>query len=109
MEWYRSLYLPDPADWTSPLASPLLEDDVSGVAPAVVVTAGFDPLRDEGRAYAEKLARAGVEVRYRCYDDMVHGFFGMGILPEGPAIATEICAAMGELMAAGSRATEQAR
>jgi acetyl esterase len=108
MEWYREQYLPDRADRTSPLASPLLEDDLAGVAPAVIVTAGFDPLRDEGRAYADELAAAGVPVRYRCYDDLVHGFFGMGILPEGPAIAAEICAAMGELMAAGTRAAEQA-
>jgi acetyl esterase len=100
MEWFRGHYLPDPADWDSPLASPLLEPDLSGVAPALVVTAGFDPLRDEGRAYADRLADAGVPVRYRCYDDLVHGFFGMGILPEGMAVATEICAAMGELMSA---------
>ena len=98
MEWFRAHYLPDPDDWDSPLASPLLEPDLSGVAPAVVVTAGFDPLRDEGRAYADRLAEAGVSVRYRCYDDMVHGFFGMGVLPEGMAIATEVCAAMGDLM-----------
>jgi acetyl esterase len=101
MGWYGGHYLPDVADWDSPLASPLLEDDLDGVAPAVVVTAGFDPLRDEGRAYADKLAAAGVSVRYRCYDDLVHGFFGMGVLPEGLAIATEICGAMGELMADG--------
>jgi acetyl esterase len=98
MEWFRSHYLPDPADWESPLAAPGLAEDLSGLAPAAVFTAGFDPLRDEGRDYADALTTAGVAVQYRCYDDMVHGFFGMGILPGGVDIATEICSAMGALM-----------
>ena len=100
MEWFRNHYAPDPADWDSPLLSPVRATDLSDLPPAVVVTAGFDPLRDDGRAYADALAAAGVDVRYRCYDDMVHGFFGMGILPDGMAMATEICEAMGELMGA---------
>lgn len=98
IEWMRGLYTPDADDWLDRRASPLLAPDLDGAAPAIVVTAGFDPLRDEGRAYAERLAAAGVEVRYRCYDDLVHAFFGMGVLPEGMAIAEEICAAMGWLM-----------
>jgi acetyl esterase len=101
MEWFRSQYLPDPADWDSPLAAPSLTDDLSGLAPAAVFTAGFDPLRDDGRAYADALAKAGVPVQYRCYDDLVHGFFGMGVLPGGMDVATEVCAAMGALMAEG--------
>lgn len=100
MEWFRSQYAPDPADWRSPRVSPIYASDLSSLAPALVVTAGFDPLRDDGARYSEALRAAGVPVRYRCYDDMIHGFFGMGILPEGMAIAGEICAAMGELMAA---------
>ena len=98
MEWYRAQYLPDPSDWASPLASPIETSDLRGTCPAIVVTAGFDPLRDEGRAYAERLAAAGVDVRYRCYDDMVHGFFGMGVLPGVIGLAAEICAGMGDLM-----------
>jgi acetyl esterase len=98
IEWFRSLYVPAPEDRRTPRVSPLLAGDLSGLAPALVVTAGFDPLRDEGKAYADALAAAGVPVRYRCYDDMIHGFFGFGILPEGMAMATEICQAMGELM-----------
>jgi acetyl esterase len=103
MEWFRRQYLPSPDDWRSPRVSPLYADDLSGLAPALVVTAGFDPLRDDGKAYAEALAAAGVPVRYRCYDDMIHGFFGMGLLPEGMAIATEVCQSMGELMSGGAR------
>jgi acetyl esterase len=98
IEWYRERYLPDPTDWESPLASPIEAPDLSGLCPAIVVTAGFDPLRDEGRRYAERLADAGVPVRYRCYDDLVHGFFGMGVLPGGVEIASEICVGMGDLM-----------
>jgi len=98
IEWLRSQYLPDRNDWDSPLASPIEAPDLTGVCPAIVVTAGFDPLRDEGRRYADRLTEAGVAVRYRCYDDMVHGFFGMGVLPGGLGLAAEICLGMGDLM-----------
>lgn len=98
MEYFRETYLPDPADWVKAKASPLLAGDHRGVAPALVVTAGFDPLRDDGVNYAEALRKAGVEVEYRCYDDQVHGFMGMGVLPDSLALATEVSDAMGRLM-----------
>jgi len=98
MEAYRARYLPDPADYEDVRASPILCEDLDGLAPAVVVTAGFDPLRDEGAGYAEAMARAGVPVEYRCHDDMVHGFFGMGVVPDCLALATEVCDAMGALV-----------
>jgi acetyl esterase len=98
MEFHRACYLPDPDQWTAPRASPLLADDHGGLAPALVVTAGFDPLRDDGANYAEVLRSAGVEVDYRCYDDQVHGFMGMGILPDSLALATEVCESMGRLV-----------
>jgi acetyl esterase len=98
MEAYRSHYLPDPADYEDVRASPILCEDLDDLAPAVVVTAGFDPLRDEGAAYAGALAGAGVAVEYRCYDDMVHGFFGMGVVPDCLSLAVEVCDAMGSLM-----------
>ncbi len=98
MEWFRAQHLPDVSTWELPTVSPLRAPSVDGLAPAVVVTAGFDPLRDEGDAYAARLADAGVVVRHRCYDDMVHGFFGMGLLPECHAMATEIAAQTGELL-----------
>jgi len=100
VEWFRGQYVPSSAGWRSPRVSPILADNLSGLPPALIVTAGFDPLRDDGKLYADALTAAGVAVRYRCYDDMIHGFFGMGILPEGMAVATEICVAMGELMGA---------
>ena len=58
--------------------SPLFADP-TGVAPALVFTAGFDPLRDEGRAYAALMAQAGVPVVDRCFDDLIHGFYNIGI------------------------------
>ena len=98
MEQSRRHYLPDPADWEDWRASPLLAEDHRGVAPALVVTAGFDPLRDDGANYAEALRSAGVDVEYRCYDDQVHGFMGMGVLPDSLALAIEVSDAMGRLV-----------
>jgi acetyl esterase len=98
LQCYRHEYLPNQSDWVTPRASPLLAGDLRGLAPALVVTAGFDPLRDEGADYAEALRGAGVEVEYRCYDDQIHGFMGMGILPDSLALATEVCDSMGRLM-----------
>ena len=79
MLWFADHYLgeTDPKD---PVVSPLYADDVSGVAPATVLTAEFDPLRDEGAAYAERLTEAGVDCDHRCYAGMIHGFFGMGTI-----------------------------
>jgi acetyl esterase len=98
MELSRARYLPDPTDWTDRRASPLLAEDHRGAAPALVVTAGFDPLRNDGEQYADVLRAAGVPVEYRCYDDQVHGFMGMGILSDSLALATEVCDAMGRLV-----------
>ena len=98
MELNRAFYLPDPTDWTDRRASPLLAEDHRGAAPALVVTAGFDPLRDDGEHYADALRAAGVPVEYRCYDDQVHGFMGMGFLSDSLALATEVCDAMGRLI-----------
>ena len=99
MRAFREAYVPDPADWERPEVSPLLAADHAGLPRALVVTAGFDPLRDDGTAYAAALRSAGVEVHERCYDGQIHGFFGMGLLPGGMEIVTEVCEAMGRLMA----------
>ena len=75
----RSLdrYVPDPAALSDPRVSPLLGEVPAGLAPAYVATAGFDPLRDEGEAYAAKLAEAGVEVELRRFPDQIHGFLNV--------------------------------
>ncbi len=79
--------------------SPLLASSFAGVAPAVVVTAEFDPLRDEGEAYARAMAAAGVRVELRRFDGMIHGFFEMGPASERARIAVQVtCAMLGELL-----------
>jgi acetyl esterase len=93
--WYWGHYLADPADGLNPLAAPLRAPDLSGLPPALVITAEFDPLRDEGEAYAAAMARAGVPVVSRRYDGVMHGFFAMaGTLDAG---AAAIAQAAGEL------------
>ena len=95
MDFFRGCYLPRKEDWLDWRASPLLAKDLSRLPPALVITAAFDPLVDEGRAYAERMRREGVQVRYLQYDDMVHGFvlFG-GAVDTANAAVTECCAAL---------------
>lgn len=82
LEWFRELYLDGLGQLTEPRISPIRAPDLSGVPPALVFTAGFDPLRDEGRAYAERLTEAGVRAVHREFDSLVHGFVCMrGALP----------------------------
>lgn len=91
LEWFAGHYMgagDDPAD---PRLSPLAESDLRGLAPAVVVTAGFDPLVDQGEAYARKLKAAGAPVVYRCYDSLSHGFTAFtGAVPCADTACREI-------------------
>jgi acetyl esterase len=75
MEWFWNHYIPDPAARSVPDASPLRADDVSNLPPAIVITAEYDPLRDEGIAYAGRLEAAGVQVTHRHHEDQFHDFF----------------------------------
>ncbi len=67
-------YLPDDFDRSNVLLSPALETRLEGLPPAIIVTAGFDPLVDDGAAYAKKLEAAGVSVQFKCFDSLAHGF-----------------------------------
>ncbi|WP_201586233.1 alpha/beta hydrolase [Psychrobacter jeotgali] len=73
MRWFTEYYIDDEADKTNPMASPIF-GEVKGVAPAVILVAGFDPLRDEGIAYADKLKEAGVETELKVYETLPHLF-----------------------------------
>jgi acetyl esterase len=76
MRWFWDHYLPTPADGANPYASPLRAPDLRGLPPALILTAEYDPLRDEGLAYAERLREAGVAAVHRCYDGMLHMVLG---------------------------------
>ncbi|QNT77420.1 alpha/beta hydrolase [Entomobacter blattae] len=74
MEWYGKMYLTEESCFENVDFAPLLHTDFSGLAPAIIITAQFDPLYDEGRYYAAALHKAGVKVWYRCYGGTIHGF-----------------------------------
>jgi acetyl esterase len=78
MEWFCGHYLADAADGTDWRVSPLRAKNLAGLAPAIVTTAWFDPLRDEGKAYAEALKAAGVPTSYHDGLGLIHGYFGLG-------------------------------
>jgi acetyl esterase len=102
MLYFRRHYLPRTEDWRDWRASPLLAPTLAGVPPAFVLTAGYDPLVDEGTAYAERLAREGVRTEHVNYPDMVHGFITMGRVLDTANEALDRCA--GALRAAWGRA-----
>lgn len=91
MAYFHDHYIDDPRhdlDWR---ASPLLHADLSGLPPALVLTAGFDPLRDEGMAYAEALTAAGNRAAYVCFERQIHGFITMGKVLDEADTAIALC------------------
>lgn len=91
MTWFWDHYLAREEDGRNPYAAPLLAPDLHGLPPAMVITAEFDPLRDEGHAYAKRLEEAGVPVRLSHNPGMIHGFFWMaGALDRGREITVEM-------------------
>lgn len=77
IEWFVGQYLNEPSEAKTPLASPLLTDNFTGLPAACIITSEYDPLRDEGELYGERLSAAGVKVCLKRYDGIIHGFFNM--------------------------------
>ena len=89
MDWYRRQYLTDLSEASHPYASPLQAADLSGLPPALVITAELDPLRDEGEAYAARLRDSGVSATTSRYDGVFHGFCALGSLLDAAKQANE--------------------
>ena len=95
MDWYKERYLTDPAEALDPRVSPLLSEDLTGLPPAYVAVAGFDPLRDEGEAYARRLKEAGVPTTLRRHSGLIHGIINAtGIGQAGKSALQEAAGAL---------------
>jgi acetyl esterase len=95
LAWYYRTYADGRCDFRDPRVSPLFAPDLSGLPPALIIAAEFDTLRDEAKAYAERLQAAGVAARYICAEGMVHGYLQMrGLVPEAGHAAHEIARAV---------------
>lgn len=96
MDWFWKAYVPAGTDLADLRLSPLLAKDFKGLPPAFVLTAGYDPLRDEGRAYADRLIDAGIKTTYVNYPGTIHGFFSLTrFLSQGLKANDEAAAVMG--------------
>jgi acetyl esterase len=103
MIWFWDHYAPDPAVRKHPDASPMQVADLTGLAPAIVLTAEHDPLRDEGEAYADRLALAGVPVAQQRFAGQMHAFFAMvGVLPGSAAGIDYVAEQLGRQLATES-------
>ncbi|MEO5698468.1 MAG: alpha/beta hydrolase, partial [Burkholderiaceae bacterium] len=93
MDYFSGHYLSDRSKYDDWRVSPLLHPDLSRLPPALVLTAGFDPLRDEGAAYAQRLTEAGNRASYLCFERQIHGFILMGRVIDEANAAVAMCAA----------------
>ncbi|MBN1566486.1 MAG: alpha/beta hydrolase [Acidobacteria bacterium] len=93
MQWFWGHYIRNDSDRINPLASPLRASSLSGLPAALVITAEYDPLRDEGELYANRMRAAGVPVELKRYDGMIHGFFTMGAMIDQGRLALQHAAA----------------
>lgn len=107
MPWFWKHYLEHESQGLEPYVSPLLAESLHGLPPAIVMTADNDPLRDEGNAYARRLAEAGVPVKSRCFDGVMHEFFGLAGAVDKAAYAVRFAAEeLGRIYEAHSQRSE---
>ena len=92
VHYYHDHYMPNPTDRIHWKASPLLANNHRNLPPALVITAGFDPLRDEGLLYADQLSKSGVPCQYVCFERQIHGFILMGRIIDEANTAVDLCA-----------------
>src|SRR5439155_26614079 len=98
MEWFMGHYMNPGDSPDDPRLSPIKAADVSGLAPALIATAGFDPLLDQGELYAKRLREAGVAVTYRCYDHLAHAFTAFtGVVPAADLACRQIATLVRDL------------
>jgi acetyl esterase len=103
MEWALRHYCPPGIDLEDPRISPLRATDLAGLPPAHFHTAEFDPFRDEGKGYADRLEHAGVKVRYTCHEGMIHHFYGMaGVIPYARLVMRAAGTAIKEALSSNS-------
>ena len=108
MTWFWDQYVPDAARRREADASPLLAAELSGLPPAVVLTAEHDVLRDEGEAYAERLREAGVQVDFMRHEGQTHGFFTLLMLPGSERGFQQVVKAVRAVIAEGAREARRA-
>jgi acetyl esterase len=105
LEWFWDLYVGSGADGADPYAAPLAAADLSGLPPAVVMTAGYDPLRDEGRAYIERLRSAAVPVVHLDYPGAIHGVLWMdGVVAAGRRLLVDLASQLRHRLGSASLA-----
>ena len=99
MDWFWDQYLARDEDATNPLASPIMADSLAGLPPALIMTAEFDPLRDEGESYGHALEKAGVPVTIERFDGLIHGVYWMsGAVPRSAELQETIAAFVGKYL-----------
>ena len=91
MQWFWGKYLSTEKDKTNPYAVPMVSKNFKGLPPAIVITAGFDPLKDDGIKYDALLKAAGVPTIYKDYPTMIHGFFNLSTVTKTTAEAINDC------------------